>query len=264
MPSSNERSYNFYEEVPVEPEPAKAEPVAEVPADDGGQEPTPVEEPAEPDKKNPLDQPVPFSRFQKTRNELEEERKAKVAAEARVAELEAANKPADKSEPEGDDEIGLDENSRKAVLKFLKSDEEAQSTLRDLGFVSRSDLERDQKVKESLQQFESDKTELTEWSKAAGYPEFNAEEVDKWADENLGKGFVKSKKTLKAAYVAMNEETILDAERKKALAGGGTNQPAIAERPGSGARPVVQDDVDTRNPIRSRIRNAMNEIKNNT
>jgi hypothetical protein len=246
--TQEEEFIDFFEEIPdgdpepsddPDPEPGDdPEPSDDPePGDEGGDEPEPDEGDDSKPKKDPRNQSVPFSRYQKTLNE--KKRLEKELAEAR------AGKPASDPDPdpdpddepgEGDegDEPKLDDRSQKAVEKFMHEN----------GYVTKAELERERKLTTARAQIEADKTELSAWAEKNGYPTFDVVAVDKWADENLGKGFVQNKATFKSAYLSMHEDAIREQERKAALADAGSPT-ATGEKPGSGAKAQVAEDQPT-------------------
>lgn len=286
MPKKNpeeELFTNFYEELPVDdpktddpdpdpdpdPEPVDDEPVEgdepKVEPEPGGEggddDPDPDEDKDDkkPKKKDPRDQPVPFSRYQKLQNEKKELERKLAAKDGKPVDDNPAGDPdpdpdddpdADKPGEEAEKEPELDERSQQALSKFLK----------EKGYVPKSEVDRQTKLTEFRAQVEEDTKVLTAEAEEKGYPTFNTVEVDNWADENLGKGFVKNRKTLKAAYMAMHEEEILEQNRKSALADATENN-ATGERPGAGAKTTpVEDEPTGRGALRKMIHNARVEI----
>lgn len=210
-----------------EPTAPSAEPAAPAPA--AVAEPSPVaksEDPAvEPEAKK--DWNVPGER-------LQEEVKKRKELEAKVAELEASQppKPEDKptEDPKDDDEEDIDLTP--AGLKALRK--HGFVTKEEATAAARAEIEAENKNAEYRTQVANDMKELEGWAKEQGFPEFNAKEVNEWSEANLGKDFVQNKTTLKAAYRAMHEEAIREAEIKTALHAAGNT--ASAERPGAKAQ----------------------------
>lgn len=200
-------------------------------------------------KKDPRKQQVPFSKLQKERNR-------RIAAEEELEKLRGKKDGKSDDAKSGDDakddkEPELDERSQKAVDKYMRSK----------GYVTREELKQEENLTKARAQLETDKTELTKWAQDNGYPEFDAVKVDEWADKNLGKGFVKNKATLKAAYMAMHDEKIREAERKAALSDADEGN-AQAKRPGarSDGTEIEEEPKTGRGRLRGMIRKARQEI----
>jgi hypothetical protein len=272
MPDSTEQEYtNFYEELPADGDPIPDEgdaPVDEEPA--GGDEGQPIdtgkEEPQgdeddedgdEPAKHDPTNQQVPFKKFQKTRNQLKEERDKRESVERELEEYRSGKKKPepvadapDEGNGDDDEDVELDAASQRAIEKLLKQK----------GVLTKEAVEREERLTAARAQVEADQTELKGWATDKGYPEFDAPAVDKWADEHLGTGFVKNKKTLRAAYREMHSDAIAEADRKAALADAQAAT-ATGEKPGAGAKPDAPvDSAPRKNAIGGMIHNAMKEI----
>lgn len=180
------------------------------------------------------EQTVPFTRFQEVND------KAKTAEE-RAAQLEselASLKEQQIQTPEDDVEPDTLELIKKANAK--------------LGYVSKEELD----AREARIQVQSDINELTSHYKDSGIP-FDGKKVIEYAKANgmpLG-----SKKSLDAVYKEMNFDTIVETQRKAAIAAHQESAKSGAEKSGSSGAKAPSEPKPT--SLKDRIRMARENAK---
>lgn len=181
----------------------------------------------------------------RVREATEARRKAEEERDAAQRELEELrSKQSQTPAQTGDDDEEIDVDVEKLVEPILKK----------RGYVTQEEL----RAAEAKRQYDSDVASLTAQYAESGVP-FVAEDVRQYAKDN---GInITSKASLKAAYLDMNADKILEAERNKAIAEFKENgSSTTAERPGgSGPELPAEKKVEGNNPkerLMSRIRIA--------
>jgi len=154
------------------------------------------------------EQQVPFTRFQEVNDKAKE---AEERAERLQGELDAAKQT--QTPPNSDDDVEPD------VLDLVKK------SGAKLGFVSKEELD----AREARIQVQQDINDLSTQYKDSGIP-FDGKKVIDYAKANgmpLG-----SKKSLDAVYKEMNYDTIVEAQRKAAVAAYQEGAKSGGEKPG--------------------------------
>lgn len=151
------------------------------------------------------EQNIPFSRFQEVNN------KAKVEAE-RAAELQARLDEIEAQKPQ-EPEVELDPEVKETLDAYMKQQ----------GYVRQEDLQ----AKELALQADRDMATLK-----TQYSDFDKQKVLDFAKEKQIS--LTSKDAVEAAYLFMNKDSILEAERKSAVAAAQSAPLSVAEKPGPG------------------------------
>lgn len=152
---------------------------------------------------------------------LREETEARRKAEERLAQLEAEREEAAKAKPQAGDDLEIDPDVQKILDTYAKRN----------GFVTQEELNRVRQDAEVRVQVQQDVAELK-----GQYKDYDHQKVVAFAKENNMP--ITSKTSLEAAYTLMNRDSLLEAERKRAVAEFQEGNKSGGEKPGpGGAKP---------------------------
>lgn len=220
------------EETPLVPNDVTAPSAAAAPV----AEPTvpPAAPPVSEDVQTPAadaEQAVPFTRFQEVNNKAKAEAERAEELQARLDEIEANKTP--------EAEVELDDDVKSTLDAYLKQN----------GYVRQEDLN----AKELALQADRDVAELK-----SRYADFDKAKVLDFAKEK--QITLSSKEALEATYMFMNKDSILEAERKSAVAAAQAAPQAVAEKPGAGGA-TTTPSTDAPADLKSRIASALSKAR---
>lgn len=138
----------------------------------------------------------------------------------------------------------LEPEAQAAIEKLLKAK----------GLMTRAEFEEAQSVERAASQLQTDVRELSGWAEKEGYPKFEVGKVQEWAKENNVS--ITSKSSLKAAYLAQNQEAIIAAAIKRGVSASEAPK-ATVEKPGAGTGKAPSEPAKGPMTIQERIRAAM-------
>lgn len=165
----------------------------------------------------------------KAETEAEKLRRENAEKDEKIAALEA-KKQSDGNDPDEDDEDD----------EFLTP--EGEKALRERGYVKKdevlADVEamlEDREERSTMRtQIRQDVTSLSKWADDNGYPAFKLKDIVAYAEAEFGPEVTLTGKNMKAAYISMNQDAIVEAGIKARIAQ--AENPASAEKPGAKAQ----------------------------
>lgn len=231
---------DFFEELPTEEvvAPTTEATVPEVPIISEDAPTDKVETPETPTELN-----VPKSRFDEVYAKSKESERQLEELRSRVETLTSQNAPKEQ-EPDGPE---LEPEAQAAIRNLLKKE----------GLMTRAEFDEANKAEKASVQLQSDVRDLSDWTSKEGYPKFEPEAIIDWAKDN--DFTISSKASLKAAYLAQNQEAITDAAVKRALSAAGSPK-ATTEKPGAGTGKAPSAPTEGPKTVQSRIGDVLTSM----
>lgn len=184
-------------------------------------------------------QSVPYERFSEVNTKAKEAEERAAKAEQELEEMRNAAPPA--PTPNADEGDDIDPDVEKMLDGFAKK----------RGYLTQAEVDQ----RDAAVQVKQDVADLTEQYKDSGIP-FDDKAVREYAQKN---GIViGSKAGWKSAYLDMNHEAIIEAERNKAIDSFKNGSSSSAEKPGTPA-PKAPEEPKPQG-LKSRVRAARERL----
>ena len=178
------------------------------------------------------EQNIPFSRFQEVNNKAKAESERATELQARLDEIEAQTT----KEPD----VDIDPEVKETLDAYMKQQ----------GYVRQEDLQ----AKELALQADRDMAALK-----TQYSGFDKQKVLDFAKEKSIS--LTSKDAVEATYLFMNKDSILEAERKSAVAAAESAPKSVAERPGAGGASQASSQAEVTGGLKERIAAALSNAR---
>lgn len=177
------------------------------------------------------EQNIPFSRFQEVNNKAKAESERATELQARLDEFEANAV----KEPD----VDIDPDVKETLDAYMKQQ----------GYVRQEDLQ----AKELQLQADRDMAALK-----TQYADFDKQKVLDFAKEKSMS--LTSKDAVEATYLFMNKDSILESERKSAVAAAESAPKSVAERPGAGGA-TQTSQTEVTGGLKERIAAALSNAR---